>query len=174
VYFNFSLQILTGQRCLFGRSKCPLEPRISVYSPRVSVVLCAGSGLARADHPPPPPTTELVLQILYRIKKLKEGPRHNKGLKNNNNNNNDSLQRRKFLCTLCGWNAPPLWSSDQSSWLQIRRPGFDFRHYQKKKKVVGLERVPLSLVSTTEELLDRKVAGSCLENREYVRRDPSR
>jgi hypothetical protein len=43
-----------------------------------------------------------------------------------------------------------------------------------EKKVVGLERDPLSLVSTTEELLDRKVAGSCIENREYVRRDPSR
>jgi hypothetical protein len=28
----------------------------------------------------------------------------------------------------------------------------------KKKKVMGLERGPLSLVSTTEELLDRKVA----------------
>jgi hypothetical protein len=28
----------------------------------------------------------------------------------------------------------------------------------KKKRVVGLERGPLSLVSTTEELLDRKVA----------------
>jgi hypothetical protein len=27
-----------------------------------------------------------------------------------------------------------------------------------KKRVVGLERGPLSLVSTTEELLDRKVA----------------
>jgi hypothetical protein len=37
-------------------------------------------------------------------------------------------------------------------------PGFDSRHYQ-KKKVVGLERAPLSLVSTTEELLDRKVAA---------------
>jgi hypothetical protein len=53
---------------------------------------------------------------------------------------------------------PPLWSSGQSSWLQIRRPGFDSRHYQ-KRKVVGLERGPLSLVSTTEELLDRKVAA---------------
>jgi hypothetical protein len=52
---------------------------------------------------------------------------------------------------------PPLWSSGQSSWLQIRRPGFDSRHYQ--KKVLGLERGPLSLVSTTEELLDRKVAA---------------
>jgi hypothetical protein len=30
---------------------------------------------------------------------------------------------------------------------------------KKKKTVVGLERGPLSLVSTTEELLDRKVAA---------------
>jgi hypothetical protein len=30
----------------------------------------------------------------------------------------------------------------------------------RKKKVVGLERGPLSLMSTTEELLDRKVAAS--------------
>jgi hypothetical protein len=52
----------------------------------------------------------------------------------------------------------PLYYSGQSSWLQIRRPAFDSRHYQ-KKKVVGLERGPLSLVSTTEELLDRKVAA---------------
>jgi hypothetical protein len=49
------------------------------------------------------------------------------------------------------------WSSGQSSWLQIQRPGFDSRHYH--KKIVGLERGPLSLVSTTEELLDRKVAA---------------
>jgi hypothetical protein len=53
---------------------------------------------------------------------------------------------------------PPLWSSGQSSWLQIRKPGFDSRYYQ-KKKVVDLERGPLILVSTTEELLDRKVAA---------------
>jgi hypothetical protein len=34
---------------------------------------------------------------------------------------------------------------------------------------------PLSLVvSTTEELLGRNSSGSCLENREYGRRDPSR
>jgi hypothetical protein len=55
-------------------------------------------------------------------------------------------------------NRPPLWSSGQSSWLHIRRPGFDSRHYQ-IWEVVGLERGPLSLVSTTEELLDRKVAA---------------
>jgi hypothetical protein len=53
---------------------------------------------------------------------------------------------------------PPLWSSGHSSWLQIWRPGFDSRHYQ-KKKVGGLERGPLSLVSTTKELLDRQVAA---------------
>jgi hypothetical protein len=57
------------------------------------------------------------------------------------------------------WMSPPLWSSGQSSWLQIRRPGFDSRHYQREKKVVGLERGPLSLVSTTEELLERIVAA---------------
>jgi hypothetical protein len=36
-------------------------------------------------------------------------------------------------------------------------PGSIPGHY--KKKVVGLKRGPLSLVSTTEELLDRKVAA---------------
>jgi hypothetical protein len=36
-----------------------------------------------------------------------------------------------FACL--GQAGPPLWSSGQSSWLQIRRPGFDSRHYQKKK-----------------------------------------
>jgi hypothetical protein len=41
---------------------------------------------------------------------------------------------------------------------RYRGPGFDSRALQ-EKKVVGLERGPLSLVSTTEELLDRKVAA---------------
>jgi hypothetical protein len=72
----------------------------------------------------------------------------------------------KFFMYVCGL---PLWSSGQSSWLQIRRPGFDSRHYQ-RKKVVG----QLSLVSTTEELLGRKHSGSGQENREYGRKDPSR
>jgi hypothetical protein len=39
---------------------------------------------------------------------------------------------------------------------------------------VSLERGLLSLVSTAEELLERKGSGSGLENREYGRRDPSR
>jgi hypothetical protein len=68
---------------------------------------------------------------------------------------------------------PPLWSSGQSSWLQIRRSGFDLRRYQIFWVVMGLERRPLNLMNTTEELLDRKSSFSCLENREYGRRDPS-
>jgi hypothetical protein len=40
--------------------------------------------------------------------------------------------------------------------------------------VVGLERGPLSLASTIEELLEIKSNGSGLEIREYDRRDPSR
>jgi hypothetical protein len=39
---------------------------------------------------------------------------------------------------------------------------------------VGLERGPISLVSTIEELFGRKSSGSGLEIREYSHRDPSR
>jgi hypothetical protein len=39
---------------------------------------------------------------------------------------------------------------------------------------VGLERGPLSLVSTTEKMLGRKSSGPSLENRDYGRRDSSR
>jgi hypothetical protein len=67
---------------------------------------------------------------------------------------------------------PPLWSSGQSSWLQIQR--FDSRCYQIFWEVVGLERGPLSLLNKTEELLGRHSSGSGLESREYGRRDPSR
>jgi hypothetical protein len=65
-------------------------------------------------------------------------------------------------------------SSSQSSWLQIQRSGFDSRRYQIFREVMGLERVPLSLVSTTADLHGRKSSGSGLECREYGRRDPSR
>jgi hypothetical protein len=51
-----------------------------------------------------------------------------------------------------------------------RDPGFDFRPYQ-IFWIVGLERGPLSLVSTIEELLGRNSSGSGLENREYSRGD---
>jgi hypothetical protein len=39
---------------------------------------------------------------------------------------------------------------------------------------VGLEHCPLSLVSTTEELLGRNISGSVLESREYGRKNSSR
>jgi hypothetical protein len=58
-------------------------------------------------------------------------------------------------------------------WLQIQRKGFDSRRYQIFWQVAGMERGPLSLVSTIEELLERKISDSRLEIREYGRRDPS-
>jgi hypothetical protein len=54
-----------------------------------------------------------------------------------------------------------------------RDPAFDSRRYQILSEVVDLERGPLSLVSTIEEVLGRKSSGSDLENREYGRRDLS-
>jgi hypothetical protein len=52
----------------------------------------------------------------------------------------------------------------------MQRSGFDSRRYQIFWEVVGLERGPLSLVSTTEELLERKSSGSGPEIRDYGRR----
>jgi hypothetical protein len=69
---------------------------------------------------------------------------------------------------------PPLWSSGQSSWLQIQRSRFDSRRYLIFWEVVGLERGPFSLVSTSEELLERKSSCSGPENLEYGRGDPLR
>jgi hypothetical protein len=46
-----------------------------------------------------------------------------------------------------------------------RGTGFDSQRYQIFWDVVGLERGPLSLVSTTEELLGRNSSSSGLENR---------
>jgi hypothetical protein len=37
--------------------------------------------------------------------------------------------RTQFICYV-EESRPPLWSSGQSSWLQIRMSGFDFRRYQ--------------------------------------------
>jgi hypothetical protein len=78
-----------------------------------------------------------------------------------------------YICYL-EESRPSLWSSGQSSWLQIQKTGFDSRRYQIFWEVVGLERGPLSLVSTIEELFGRKLSGSGLERWEYGRRDPSR
>jgi hypothetical protein len=77
-----------------------------------------------------------------------------------------------YIYTPISW--PPLWSSGQSSWLQIQRFRFDSLSYQIFWAVVGLERGPLSLVGTIEELLERKIRGSDVEIRQYGSRDPSR
>jgi hypothetical protein len=81
-----------------------------------------------------------------------------------------------FTWIFLSWSHCPcyysLWSSGQSSWLQIQRSGFDSRRYQISWEVLGMERGPLSLVSTTDELHGRKSCGSGLENREYGRSFP--
>jgi hypothetical protein len=82
----------------------------------------------------------------------------------------------RFYNLLQKWKkkGTPLWSSGQSSCLQIHRSGFDSSNYQIFWEVVGLERGPLSLVSTIEELLERNSSGSGLEIRDYGLKDPSR
>jgi hypothetical protein len=71
------------------------------------------------------------------------------------------LQNGDVLCFLWGTNwidiyyveesRPPLWSSGQSSWLQMQRSGFVSRRYQIFWEAVGLERGPFSLVSTVKD-----------------------
>jgi hypothetical protein len=89
------------------------------------------------------------------------------------------LHNGDALCFLWGTNwiyisyveesTLPLWSSGQSSWLQIQRSGFHSLRFQIFWEIVGLERGPLSLVNTIEELLERKKNGSDLENRDSGR-----
>jgi hypothetical protein len=66
--------------------------------------------------------------------------------------------------TLLDWTSVAIWL-----WLS-QKVNFTYQIFW---EVVGLERGPLSLVSTVEELLERK-SDSGLEKREYGRRDPSR
>jgi hypothetical protein len=68
----------------------------------------------------------------------------------------------EFICYV-EESRPPLWSGGQNSWLQIQSSGFDSRRYQIFWEVVGLERGPLSLVSTTEELKEEKVVAPVYE-----------
>jgi hypothetical protein len=68
-------------------------------------------------------------------------------------------------CTLCCTIRPVWLSIDHLCGLVVRVLGYRSRGpgsipgTTRRKKVVGLERGPLSLVTTTEELLDRKVAA---------------
>jgi hypothetical protein len=93
------------------------------------------------------------------------------------------LLKGGVLCYLWGTNwiyicyveesRPPLWCSSE---FLATDPGVQVlsRCYQMFWEVVDLERSPLSLVSTTEELLGRKSSGSGLVSREYGHRDPLR
>jgi hypothetical protein len=54
-----------------------------------------------------------------------------------------------------------LWSSGQSSWLQIQRSRVRFPALT---DFLRSKRDPLSLVRTNEELFERKSSGSGLEN----------
>jgi hypothetical protein len=85
-----------------------------------------------------------------------------------------TLSNRFNVWTHVGTIRPSLWSSGQSSWLQPQRSWFDSRRYQIFWEVVGLKRCPLSLVSNTKKLLERKSSGSGIDIREYGHRDPSR
>jgi hypothetical protein len=69
------------------------------------------------------------------------------------------LQVACILLTMKVGIWPLLWSSGQSSWLQIKRSGFDSQRYQIFREVVGLERSPLSLVSTLGSYLEETVAA---------------
>jgi hypothetical protein len=64
--------------------------------------------------------------------------------------------RTKCICYV-EESRPPLWSNGRV--LGYRSGGPGSIPGTTRKKVVGLERGPLSLVSTTEELLDRNVAA---------------
>jgi hypothetical protein len=89
------------------------------------------------------------------------------------------LQNGDVLCFLWGTNWIYMCYVEksrlpQSSWLQVHRSWFDSRRHHIFWRVVGLERGKLILLSTIEELLERKSRSSGLETREYGRRDPSR
>jgi hypothetical protein len=73
-----------------------------------------------------------------------------------NNNNNNNNNNKEVVSCVCG---PYIYIYIFILYVYIVQywePG-SIPGTKKKKKVVGLERDPLSLVSTTEELLDRKL-----------------
>jgi hypothetical protein len=70
--------------------------------------------------------------------------------------------KRRVFMNLILFLWPPLWFSVQGFWPQIQSSGFDSRRFQIFWEVVGVERGPFSLVSTIEELLEKKSSGSGL------------
>jgi hypothetical protein len=86
------------------------------------------------------------------------------------------ILRPRKVCSIPDWEAHfhvlglILRTVSHCSWLQIKEVGICSFFI----KVLVLGEGPLSLMSTTEELLGRKSSGSGLENRDYGRRDLSR
>jgi hypothetical protein len=74
-----------------------------------------------------------------------------------------AIRLLRYLCQsfhrLFRAHRPPLWSSGQSSWLQIQRSGFDSRRYQIFWEVVGLERVHSASWVQLRSYLEEKVAA---------------
>jgi hypothetical protein len=85
-----------------------------------------------------------------------------------------STDRTSQFLPLSRISSPPLWFSGRSSGLQIHRSGFDSRRKHIFGEVASLERGPLNLVTTIEELLRINSKCSCPENREFGRGDPLR
>jgi hypothetical protein len=91
-----------------------------------------------------------------------------------------TLTRLNTAIIIICWNHSLQFRQDvYYSGLVVRVPGYrsrgpvlDSLHYRILLEVVGLERGPLSHVSTTEELFGRKSSGLGLENREYGDRNP--
>jgi hypothetical protein len=83
--------------------------------------------------------------------------------------NRHNLTLAEMLHTAAWWqlNAQGSCPHIQSSW-------FNFRSYHIFWEAVALDRGPLSLVSTIEDLLGTQISGSGLEIREYGSRHPSR
>jgi hypothetical protein len=73
--------------------------------------------------------------------------------------NQEKLLLEKCFLLRANERGPPLWPRGQSSWIRIQRSGFDSHRYHIFWEVLGMKRGPLSLVSTTEELLQEKVAA---------------
>jgi hypothetical protein len=76
-------------------------------------------------------------------------------------------------CSVCELDSA-LWSSGQSSWLHIQRSRVRFPALPYFLRSSGSGTGPLSLMSTTEELLERNRSASGLENGEYGRGGPLR
>jgi hypothetical protein len=77
-----------------------------------------------------------------------------------------------LFITFCAWTSSVVWWSEFLA-TDPEVPG-SIPGATRFCWVVALERGPLSIVSTIEQLLGRKSSGYGLESREYCRRDPSR